>query len=242
MAFDSNWRNGFGVALAVHAGVALVMMTHLRVAERIQAPPAFSIELAASPSSTSPNVSTTPPVPVEAAPPPVPKASVALSRSTDAVVAQDKKAATPSRDEAYEIKQADAAHPLTPTAPPAMPPAPMSSHQGAISTKAVSDPDAKARNSWEAEVLARLEAAKRYPATARFGGEEGVAYVNFTVSSAGEVLSVRILRSTGYSDLDREVAALLHRVRLPPPPPAIQGSGLEFTVPISFTINKGSNG
>ena len=82
--------------------------------------------------------------------------------------------------------------------------------------------------------MARLERAKRYPSGARRRGEEGVAYVSFAIDPQGRVLSAQLARSSGHSELDQEVLALVRRASpLPPPPPGVPST---ITAPVKFAI------
>jgi protein TonB len=87
---------------------------------------------------------------------------------------------------------------------------------------------------WQSRLMARLERAKRYPSGARRRGEEGVAYVSFAIAGDGRVLSAQLARSSGHSELDQEVLALVRRASpLPPPPP---GAPTTITAPVRFNI------
>ncbi len=87
---------------------------------------------------------------------------------------------------------------------------------------------------WQARLMAHLERRKRYPAGARSRGERGTVYVRFSVDDAGNVLSAMLARSSGFSELDSEVLALIRRASpLPAPPPAMPTT---ITVPVLFSI------
>lgn len=89
---------------------------------------------------------------------------------------------------------------------------------------------------WRSLLAARLERAKRYPSEARSRGDQGVAYLAFTIDRSGGVHGARIARSSGSSILDRETLALLSRAQPLPPPPAELGSSISITVPIRYTM------
>jgi protein TonB len=91
--------------------------------------------------------------------------------------------------------------------------------------------------SWRDLVAARLQQSKRYPNGAASRREEGVVTLSFSVNRNGRVLSRRIVRSSGYSELDLEVLALLDRVQpLPPFPPTMTQSVVHLSVPIHFSL------
>lgn len=118
-----------------------------------------------------------------------------------------------------------AAAPAAPTPPaasaPSVPPAP-----------------SYAAPTWQGLLLARLEQAKRYPEAARFHGEQGVAWLRFTMDRNGKVLSARIEKSSGHDSLDDETLTLIQRAQpLPRPPADVPGAAIELVVPIEFYLN-----
>jgi protein TonB len=91
---------------------------------------------------------------------------------------------------------------------------------------------------WQGQVLARLQRYKRYPESARYRREEGVAQLGFTMDRAGHVLGATILRSSGSAALDAEALALAHRAQpLPPPPADMPGDLLNLAVPLNFSLS-----
>jgi protein TonB len=88
---------------------------------------------------------------------------------------------------------------------------------------------------WQSLLMAHLERRKRYPSGARERGERGTAYVRFSIDGGGNVLSARLVRSSGFSELDQEVVSLVHRASpVPAPPP---GANHTITVPVRFNVN-----
>jgi TonB family protein len=85
--------------------------------------------------------------------------------------------------------------------------------------------------SWQQSLVARL--SRLHPPLAR--GVEGVVSLAFSIDRHGNVVSSRIVRSSGSAVLDAEALDLLKRVApLPPPPAEIANSELSFVVPIRF--------
>jgi len=88
---------------------------------------------------------------------------------------------------------------------------------------------------WQAQLLAHLERRKRYPREARARGEQGVAYVTFSIDRAGNVTSAGVARSSGVAALDQGALDMLRRASPVPAPPA-EITQLTFTVPVQFAI------
>lgn len=87
---------------------------------------------------------------------------------------------------------------------------------------------------WQARLMAHLERRKVYPPAARARGETGTAYVQFRIDGQGNVLSVALTRSSGHSELDQAVLALVRRASpVPPPPPAARRM---ITAPVQFSV------
>jgi protein TonB len=108
------------------------------------------------------------------------------------------------------------------TAPPG-PSASASSHQ--------------AESTWEAQLVAHLARFKRFPPAAQRRGEQGVVTMRLTLGRGGAVLSMAIVRGSGYADLDGEAQAWMVRAQpLPPFPPEITAQQMEIVVPLHFTL------
>jgi protein TonB len=90
---------------------------------------------------------------------------------------------------------------------------------------------------WRDLLIARLQRAKRYPASAEARGAQGIATLSFSLDRQGRVLSRSIARSSGHADLDQEVLALVLRAQpLPPFPPAMPQSVMHLSIPIQFSV------
>ncbi|MGH6763786.1 MAG: TonB family protein [Phyllobacterium sp.] len=87
---------------------------------------------------------------------------------------------------------------------------------------------------WQSKLAAYLERRKRYPRGAKSRREEGVVSVQFTIDGSGNVMSSRIIRSSGYAELDGEVLSLLKRASPVPAPPA--EANRTITAPFRFNI------
>jgi protein TonB len=82
-----------------------------------------------------------------------------------------------------------------------------------------------------------LEKHKKYPRRARLRHWQGTAVLRFIIDREGNVLSYRILESSGHEILDEEVEAMIRRATpLPPVPDEMQSARLEFDVPVRFFL------
>jgi protein TonB len=87
-------------------------------------------------------------------------------------------------------------------------------------------------STWKGALSAHLNRYKRFPSDAAGAGTASVA---FTISRSGQVLSARLVRSSGDAALDREAVALPRRASpVPPPPAGFGGSTVTLSVPIRF--------
>lgn len=86
---------------------------------------------------------------------------------------------------------------------------------------------------WQSRLMAHLERRKRYPSGARSRGERGTVYVRFRIDDAGNVLSVALAGSSGFSELDNEVLSLVRRASpVPAPPPGVNKN---IMAPVRFS-------
>ena len=88
---------------------------------------------------------------------------------------------------------------------------------------------------WKSQIVGILQSNKRYPPDADARHEHGVSDLAFSMNRQGRVTSARIARSSGFSALDAETIALVHRVQpFPPPPPEVPGTQIRLVVPVSY--------
>jgi protein TonB len=121
--------------------------------------------------------------------------------------------------------------PLTATSPQqAAPPPPH-----APPAKPVGGPPSEKPADWQSRVLARLNAVKAYPSSARARRQQGVVLIRFTLDRTGAVLAVAIAQTSGFALLDREALTLPRRASpLPQPPEDVKGQRIELVVPVEF--------
>lgn len=88
-----------------------------------------------------------------------------------------------------------------------------------------------------ATLQAWLEKHKKYPRRARTRRQEGVVLLSFAMDREGRVLDYRIMESSGYSLLDREVEAMIERAQpFPAMPEDLHKAKLDLVVPIQFYL------
>jgi protein TonB len=90
---------------------------------------------------------------------------------------------------------------------------------------------------WQAVLVKHLQQYKRYPVAAQASGEQGVVLLGFSVDRNGRVLAHHIVQSSGHTDLDNEVMAMIERAQpLPAFPASMTQAKLDLTVPIRFSL------
>jgi periplasmic protein TonB len=95
-----------------------------------------------------------------------------------------------------------------------------------------------AETSWRGLLVARLQSFKRYPSPAVARREQGLVSVSFTMDRTGRVLARRIVKSSGYADLDQEALDMIARAEpLPPFAPSMKENTRGFVLPIRFYLN-----
>lgn len=171
----------------------------------------------------------TPPAPAPHPPVPVPKKRVAVAHKKHHQHPQ------PHPVPPQEVKESKADQT---TAPPAAE-ASSAAHAQAPSPHQNPSHQSTSPATWQGDIVARLEHFKRYPAKAQNTHQEGVSLLFFTIDRQGHVLQAHIQHESGFSLLDEETMALVHRAEpFPEPPDSIPGERISMTVPISFLMNE----
>lgn len=88
---------------------------------------------------------------------------------------------------------------------------------------------------WRARLAAHLERHRRYPASARASGVEGVVHLSFTIDPSGRVLAQSVARSSGSPALDQAAIDMIRRASPLPPPPEATAS-VSVTAPVNFRL------
>jgi len=139
-------------------------------------------------------------------------------------------APTPPRPQARTAPPAPRPPTPAPTAPVTSAPAPAAAPAPVARRMAGPPP------SYLTRLSAALERAKRYPNASRLRREEGQALLQFRMRRDGSVVGWRIVRSTGYPDLDEAVGEMIQRASLPSVPDEMEGSIIEMVVPVNFNL------
>ncbi|PBC10664.1 energy transducer TonB [Mesorhizobium sp. WSM3859] len=88
---------------------------------------------------------------------------------------------------------------------------------------------------WNSSLQAWIRRHTRYPSAARSRRAEGTPNVTFTVDASGRVISARLARSSGDSDLDRAALGALQGASVPAPPVEL-GARVTRTAPFVFSL------
>jgi TonB family protein len=89
-------------------------------------------------------------------------------------------------------------------------------------------------DAYKSELVARINAAKRYPDEARTRGARGVAVVAFSINGSGGLGAASIQRTSGDSGLDGDAVATVRRAAPFPTPPL--GAPRAYTVPLNYRL------
>jgi protein TonB len=87
-------------------------------------------------------------------------------------------------------------------------------------------------DAYKSEIVARINAAKRYPEEARERGARGVAVVAFSISASGALGGASLQRTSGDSALDGDALATVRRAAPFPAPPL--GAPRAYTVGLNY--------
>lgn len=83
----------------------------------------------------------------------------------------------------------------------------------------------------------RIQEAIIYPHQARKDGIEGRPYVRFSINSNGEVTSVELVRSSGYSLLDEEALSAIRRASpFPKIPESLNRQSITYIQGLAFVL------
>jgi len=86
---------------------------------------------------------------------------------------------------------------------------------------------------WQQRMIERLYQNHYFSGDPSLRDRELAAVVRFALDDQGRLLSLEIVRSSGYASLDREAINMFRRSALPPPPPELVGKSLQITVTLT---------
>lgn len=129
------------------------------------------------------------------------------------------------------------------TPPPSPPPTPpAAAAQDTSAAPVQGNPTqgvATLEQTYDAQIVARIERKKRYPAQAMQQRIEDTVYLRLVIDRKGQITQADIVRSRKHALLDEAVRDLAQRVNpLPPMPQGLPGNSYTVTVPINFYINR----
>lgn len=93
--------------------------------------------------------------------------------------------------------------------------------------------DPRELNRYYARVRATLMRRKRYPSAA--GSAQGIATVQFTISSSGSVVRASLTRSSGNAALDQAALSMARGGSFPPIPDSVGRNQVTLSAPVNFT-------
>ena len=249
---DRRFQHMLGLSVLLH-GALFVALPRPSVT-----PPAMP-QLVASIRLVMPEVSMPAPAPAPAAQPaPVQEAlqaPAAAPRSPRAERAEARPVLATPQPARPALRQALAASPATPSepvavpvTPPAMPTelaaAPRAAEATAAPPATPPHPTAQrasteAIDSYRRQLTDLVAREHEYPRVAAMRGWEGEVRLRLRVARRGQLLGVRVDRSSGFEVLDQDALALLEgHGSLPPLPDALELAEIEVVVPITYRLRK----
>ena len=224
-AVDRRFRAIFGLSLVIHA-VALALV---RVRE--QRPAALPTILAS--------------LRLVAAPP---SGSAAVPLPAPAVFPRQARQLPPRREQRPARPVAEAAVPRVPPRTAAEPPAIPAPLPAVVSQATPQVADALAAplpaqgsllHAYRQHLTELFAGQQQYPRIAAQRGWEGEVRLRLQVARRGNLVSVRVDRSSGFEVLDQHALAMLERfASLPPLPEGLEASEIQVVVPVNYKLRK----
>lgn len=95
--------------------------------------------------------------------------------------------------------------------------------------------DGGARNDYLSRVYRHIDPHRGYPAAARAARQHGRVVTRVTINRAGELLDIRLDRSSGWPLIDNaEMAAIRRAMPLPPVPDGMRGDPVVLVLPMNY--------
>lgn len=172
-------------------------------------------------------------------------APAATKQSTPAIITTQKPQANKQLSAPKTAKPA-IKKPQQPTTNSKQPPAPKASQASVASSAAspnntserkVSTQQSTGKSTWESRAFAKLEKARRYPATALLKQQQGVVYIKASIGADGSVLKAELSRSSGMTILDNAALDTLYRAAPLPALPQDYPDPFMILLPIEFFMS-----
>jgi protein TonB len=192
-------------------------------------PTVTMLSLAPVPEPAPTPVAVPTPTPSPSKPPPVERPVTPVHHLAHTMTPRPATVPTPVAPPVRDAQTAPAAPSAVPTDPP---PAPHPPPPAPAASPAPSSPNA----SFEGALRAAIEAALRYPDSARMAGMTGRTRVAFDYRD-GAVSDVKVLISSGAGLLDRAAIAAVRDAVYPKPEPAFAGKTLPEQLWVTFKLD-----
>lgn len=210
----------FSIAVVVAVHVALGALLVMQSRQVVQLPDEpLHVSLMEEVADQNPPEPPPPPPTPQMTPPPAPQLSLPMIPIAAVVPPNARTVAASPQPPAPPVVEATPGPP-TPATPP-------------VKATAGPPPD------YAATLMMHLQRAKKYPVGAKNLRQQGVAYVRFSINRAGDVLSAKLERSSGFAMLDEEAVALFARATPLPALPDEMPSPMEMVIPIDFNLTHG---
>lgn len=231
-------RRALVISIALHAAALLLLPGIARQAGKLDLPPLIATLRplpAAQPVPAA--LPAAAPEKERPAPKPLPQPQPAHSESRIAVAAPSPApketapvappAAKPATDPAprQEAVAAPAAPTPAATTPATPPPAPP-------------EVDSLALDAYGRALSALLANQQQYPRLAAMRGWEGEVRLRLKVAHKGNLVSVQVVRSSGYEVLDQNAVQMIQGVTLPAPPDALGDRDIQIVIPVHYKLQK----
>lgn len=234
-----HWRLAGLVALAGHAGVAVLVLVSTRPVDPPEPEPVVLVELP-PPSVTVPvaaNVQAAPRQPAAAQAMPAPHPPIETPPAAAPIPHNPVTLPPPAPVARVSDAAVPAAAASSATNAPSLVEPPTTARAGASVTPGTDPRTQRQEADYFALVSTHLNRRKVYPAEARRARQQGVVTVRFTVDRQGRVSDISIRRSSGHDVLDSATLDLVQRVApLPPMPPSMTRDRVTLTLPIEYSL------
>ncbi|RYF43033.1 MAG: TonB family protein, partial [Cytophagaceae bacterium] len=94
------------------------------------------------------------------------------------------------------------------------------------------------RKTWEKQLVVHLARYRSYPTIA--ANQNAQVTLSFVLDQTGHLVSATVAKSSGDAAIDQAALTMMQRADpVPAPPASVASKGLNFSLPIVFTLNTG---